>query len=148
MRKIKEVMRFVVIIFVIGFIFGLALECTMYKSMSVDIRIGALWGAAFIIIVGLNDYFFSLVKQKRSIRKEEIDTIIKDMDREINNLKKKVPVLMSDPDKEGSHMLATIYIDRIIELEKLRERYRLGAVDDPKLEDTQEFGRKKDGDCL
>ena len=122
MRKLGETLRYLTVLFAIGFIFGILLECTVRHTFTCNVTIGVIWGIAVVVIVMLNGHANFILLEKENMRKEEQEKLIKDLDGEISRLKGKIPRLISTQ-KAGDMQLASIYIDRVIELEKLRQRY-------------------------
>lgn len=122
MRKIIETLRYVTVLFAIGFIFGILLECTIRQTWTINVIMGIVWGIAVVVIVNLNGYANFILAEKTRMRKEEQEKLIKELDGEIGRLKEKIPRLISTK-KAGDMQLASIYVDRVIELEKLKQRY-------------------------
>lgn len=125
--KVKETCRLLAVSFSSGFLFGVALDATLSKTWNIDMRIGILWGAVFLLVFWLQDYAKWVIGQKTKFRKEEAANIIKDLDREISSLKNNTINLISSGE-EGNIVLAGIYIDRVIELEKMKERLKSNSV--------------------
>ena len=132
--KIKEIIRALAVTFSSGFIFGCALGATVYESWEIDLRISAVWGLAFLIVFWLFDYGKWIIRQKESLRKGEIKEILDDLSREISRLKNKITKLSLDG-SEGSVALAGVYIDRVIELEKIKDRLESGSIHKERIED-------------
>ena len=122
MRKLGETLRYLTVLFAIGFIFGILLECTIRQTFTCNVLMGVIWGIAVIIIVMLNGHANFILLEKDRMRKEEQEKLIKEINGEISRLKGKIPRLISTQ-KAGNMQLASIYIDRVIELEKLKQRY-------------------------
>lgn len=122
MVKFKEALRYIATLFAMGFIFGILYDCTLQRTTTTDIRIGIGWGVMCIIIITLNDYIWDTNNRKNKIVKEERRKMIEELNREISSLKEKIPRLISTG-QAGDASLASIYIDRVIELEKIKHGY-------------------------
>ena len=122
MKMIKEYFRYAVVQFAIGFILGTLMDCTINKSLEVNVVVSVAWGIVICIVSILHNVTDTIIKEKNSIRKEEYQKIISELDTEINELKLKIPNIISSG-KSGDMSLAGIYLDRIIELEKLKKQY-------------------------
>ena len=119
---IKEYFRYAVVQFAIGLILGTLMDCTINKSLEVNVVVSVAWGVVICIVSILHNVTDTIIKEKNSIRKEEYQKIISELDTEINELKLKIPNIISSG-KSGDMSLAGIYLDRIIELEKLKKQY-------------------------
>ena len=120
----KEYIRYAIVQFAIGFILGTLMDCTIHRSVDVNVVVSVAWGIVVCIISILHNVTDTIVKEKMSIRKEECEKLIEEIDNQINKLKLKIPKLLSSG-KPGDMTLAGIYIDRVIELEKLKKQYEL-----------------------
>ena len=125
--KIREICRVLAFMFSAGFIFGSGLYATLYKTWDIDLRISLIWGVIFIVLFWLGDHAKWTLAHKEKLRKEEVNKIIRDLNRETEQLKKKIPNLIVSGG-EGSAILAGVYIDRIIELEKIKDKLMNDSV--------------------
>lgn len=127
MRKFREVTRYLGVLFSMGFIFGILLECTLFKTVTIDIRFGIIWGFGACLLSVLNEYTTFIINQKKQMRKEEQSRMVEEINEEISSLKEKIPKLIMTQNNGDAH-LASIYIDRVILLEKLKCEYEMGKI--------------------
>lgn len=132
--RVRESCRIFAVSFAAGAIFGCALDATLNRTWSADLRFGALWGVAFLVVVWLGDHVKWILSQQIHMRKEEVQALTAELNKQISDTKKKITNLLS-AGGEGNRILAGMYVDRVIELEKLKERLKYGLIDKDRIED-------------